>query len=62
MAAALTAADLDIAIIDSRDDNKVTWILVNDCAVKVKKADLDKNPDKVVNQVNKTCGLDLDEL
>ncbi len=49
----------DISIYDSKNNPKMSWILVNDCAVEVLKADFKDNPDKIVQEVNEQCNLNL---
>lgn len=46
----------NIDVIDSRDDSKATYFIVNDtCKVKINKAEL-KDYDKVVTKVLDVCG------
>jgi hypothetical protein len=46
-----------IDIVDSRDDNKITYIILNNtCKVAVNKADL-KDYDRIVESVFRRCGF-----
>lgn len=46
-----------IDFVDSRDDSKMTYIIVNDtCKVKIKKSDLN-DYDAIIDIVMKKCGL-----
>ena len=60
--ALLASTVLDISIIDSQTDPGSSYILVGDCAAKVKTRDIKDNPDKVVKQVNDFCGLELSNV
>ncbi len=45
-----------VSFIDSRDDSKITYVIVNDsCKVKIKKTEL-RDYDSVVEKVFKACG------
>ena len=52
----------DISIIDSKNNTKMSWVFVNDCAVEVLKADFKDNPDKIVQEVNEQCNLNLSHI
>lgn len=58
---ALSGLHSDIQIIDSKANNSITYVIVDDCIVSIEKKKL-KDVDAVVKQVNLECGLDLDEL
>jgi hypothetical protein len=51
-----------ISVFDSTVHKGKTWVLVDECAVEVNTVDIEKNPDKVINQVNEFCNLQLDGL
>ena len=58
LAAHLQTAELQptISFVDSRDDNKITYVIVNEtCKVKILKSEL-KDYDSIVNKVFKKCG------
>lgn len=48
----------EIQIIDSRVDPKMSYVLVDGCAVPVLKTDF-KNSCKVMNKINEFCQLNL---
>lgn len=57
LAALLEVRQPQIDIIDSRDDNKISYIIVNNtCKVAVNKVEL-KDYDTVIDKVLKHCGL-----
>lgn len=48
----------EISIIDSRDDAKSSYVIVNNCKVKIKKTELN-DFDALLEKVNKACNLNL---
>jgi hypothetical protein len=50
---------IDINIVDSRDDSKLTYLIVNDCKVSVLKVKLN-DICYVMKLVNSTCHIELD--
>lgn len=52
----------DISIYDSKTEPGYSWILVDECPVKVKTVDLKLRQDEVIDKVNKMCGLYLDDI
>lgn len=46
-----------IDIVDSKDDSRISYVIVSNCKVKVFKIEF-KDWDKVVRKVEKECGLD----
>ncbi len=48
----------EVQIFDSKVDNKISWILVDDCLVEVPKGKL-KNTCFILKKVNKECNLKL---
>jgi hypothetical protein len=59
---ALMVSGPEISIFDSQTRPGKSWILVDDCAVEVKTVDIVKNQDKVIQQVNAFCGLNLNGI
>jgi len=55
--AALSVPPLTIDVIDSRDDNRFVFVIVNDkCKIEISKQEL-KDYDLVVQKVMQTCGV-----
>lgn len=49
-----------ISIVDSKDDSKTSFVMIDNCKVAVKKTEL-KDFDAVVEKVSRICGLDLSQ-